>query len=134
MSSLEYSSYESSTDEEFEQQMEELERQIQRDERAHEVWDLMESFQIRSPLRGHADGAELNRWLRAETKLSDIVHNGYLRENGKVALTKTITPEKINDFREVARAIANHYAPFCAKYSSYINNVTACIIQYHYNL
>ena len=134
MSSLEYSTYESSTDEEFEQQMEELEKQIQRDERAHELWNLMQMYKIRSPLQGPADGAELNRWLRAETKLSDVVYKGYLRENGKVALTKTITPDRINDFREVAKAIANHYAPFCAKYSSYVNNITACIIQYHYKL
>lgn len=134
MSSSEYFTSESETDEEYERRLEELECEKKRDEEAHRVWDLMERNNIRSPLNGPVDGRVLNRWLSPELKMSDVVYKGFLRYDGQVALHERITEERVDEFREAARAVAEHYNPFCSKYSSYVNGVTAQMIQYHYKL
>ena len=134
MSSYEYSSDESSTDEEFEQQMVDLEEEKMKDAQSHELWDLMERRNIRSPLNGPMDGYTLNTCLNPRLKMEDVVYRNFLRYDGQVALHDRISSERINDFRTVAKAMAEHYSPQNAKYTSYINGVTAHLLRYHYRL
>ena len=54
--------------------------------------------------------------------------------DGHVALHDRITPDRIQEFREVAKMMAEHYNPFCSKFTSYIDGVTAHLIKYHYKL
>lgn len=134
MSSYEYSSDESSTDEEFEQQMVDLEEEKMKDAQSHELLDLMDSRNITSPLNGPMDGYTLNTCLNPRLKMEDVVYRNFLRYDGQVALHDRISPERIDDFRTVAKAMAEHYCPQNAKYTSYINGVTAHLLRYHYRL
>ena len=135
MSSYDYfSTTESETDEEYEQELEKLEEEILWDENSTLVWDLMHDYNIRSPLNGPIDGKVLNDWLHPTLKMEDVVYKQFLRYDGHVALHDRISPQRIDDIRKVAKAIAEHYNPFCAKYTSYIDGVTAHIIKYHYKL
>lgn len=129
-----YSTTESETDEEYEQEMEKLEEEILWDENSDLVWDLMHDYSIRSPLSGPIDGKVLNDWLHPTLKMEDVVYKQFLRYDGQVALHDRISPKRIDDFRRVAKAVAEHYNPFCAKYTSYVDGVTAHIIKYHYKL
>ena len=138
MSSISSSEYyptsDSSTDEEYEQQQEELFAEKRRDEASHELWDLMLRNNIRSPLNGPMDGAMLNSCLRGDVRMCDVVCGEKLRYSNKVPVVDTITKERISEFREVARMMTRHYAPESARFMSYVNNVTACLIKYHYKL
>ena len=129
-----YSTTESETDEEYEQELEKLEEEILWDENSTLVWDLMHDYNIRSPLSGPIDGKVLNDWLHPTLKMEDVVYKQFLRYDGHVALHDRISPQRIDDIRKVAKAVAEHYNPFCAKYTSYIDGVTAHIIKYHYKL
>ena len=135
MSSYEYSSSsESETDEEYEQQMKEMEQEIIRDQDGEYLTDLMHKNNITSPLNGPMDGAMLNECLNPHLKMEDVVYKNFLRYDGHVALHDRITRERVNEFREVAKCMAQHYNPFCSNFSSYINGVTAHLIKYHYRL
>ena len=134
MSSYDYSSSESETDEEYELELKELEMEKIRDMRGHMLNDLMRTNNIRSPLNGPMDGKILNECLNPRLKMDDVVYGNFLRYDGQVALHDRITRERINEFREVAKALAEHYNPFCSQFSSYINGVTAHLIKYHYKL
>ena len=72
MSSYEYSSSESETDEEYEQELKQLDLEKRRDELAHDMWDLLDRNNIRSPLGGPMDGAMLNKCLNPELKMDDV--------------------------------------------------------------
>lgn len=135
MSSYEYSSSsESETDEEYEQQMKEMEQEIIRDQDGEYLTDLMHKNNITSPLNGPMDGDTLNECLHPHLKMEDVVYKNFLRYDGHVALHDRITRERVNEFREVAKCMAQHYNPFCSNFSSYINGVTAHLIKYHYRL
>lgn len=134
MSSYEYSSSESETDEEYEQELKQLDLEKRRDELAHDMWDLLDRNNIRSPLGGPMDGTMLNKCLNPELKMDDVVYNNFLRYDGQVALHDRITDDRIEEFREAAKVLAEHYNPFCSKYNSYVNGVTAQLIKYHYKL
>lgn len=135
MSSSEYTSFsDSSTDEEFEREQDEMLAEQRRDEASHELWDLMLKNNIRSPLNGPMDGAMLNSCLRGEVMMCDVVCGGKLRFSNKVPVVDKITNERISEFREVARKMAIHYAPESARFTSYVDKVTASLIKYHYKL
>ena len=135
MSSYEYSSTsESETDEEYEREMEELREEMIRDEQGHELSELFHTNNIKSPLNGHMDGKMLNECLQPYLKMEDVVYKRFLRYDGHVALHDRITPDRIQEFREVAKMMAEHYNPFCSKFTSYIDGVTAHLIKYHYKL
>jgi hypothetical protein len=133
MSSYEFTS-ESSTDEEFEQSLLEVEEEKIRDAQSHELWDLMDRSNISSPLNGPMDGYTLNECLYPKLKMEDVVYKNFLRYDGQVALHDRITLDRIQEFRRVAKALAEHYTPAAAKFTSYINGVTAHLIKYHYKL
>ena len=80
------------------------------------------------------DGAMLQACLYNNLALGDVVHKGRLRFRNKVVLGDHITEERIGNFRSVAKMMAEVYNPACSQFSSYINSVTAGLIQYHYNL
>lgn len=133
-SSSKYSSSESETDEEHEQELKQLDLEKRRDELAHDMWNLMDRNNIRSPLGGPMDGYMLKKCLNPELKMDDVVYNNFLRYDGQVALHDRITDDRIEEFRQVAKVMAEHYNPFCSKYKSYVNGVTAQLIKYHYKL
>ena len=91
MSSYEYSSDESSTDEEFEQSLLDVEKEKIRDEQSHELWDLMERRNITSPLNGPMDGYMLNTCLNPRLKMEDVVYGNFLKYDGQVALHDRIS-------------------------------------------
>ena len=134
MSSDEYYSSESETDEEYEHELELLEEEKLRDEKAHIVWDLIEHNNIRSPLNGPMDGYTLNECLNPRLNMSDVVYKNFLRYDGHVELHDRITTERIGEFRSAAKALAVHYSPYNAQFSKYIDGVTAHLIKYHYKL
>jgi hypothetical protein len=129
-----YSTTESETDEEYEQQMEEMEQEMIRDRDGEFLCELMHKNNIRSPLNGPMDGDMLNDCLHPHLKMEDVVYKNFLRYDGQVALHDRIARERIDEFREVAKVMAEHYSPFCASFSSYVNGVTAHLIKYHYRL
>ena len=134
MSSYDYSSSESETDEEYELELKELEMEKVRDENSHMLCNLMHQNNIRSPLNGPMDGNTLKQCLNPHLKMEDVVYRNFLRYDGQVALHDRITQDRIDEFRRVAKAMADHYQPFCSQFSSYINGVTAHLIKYHYRL
>ena len=134
MSSYDYSSSESETDEEYELELKELEMEKVRDENSHMLCNLMHQNNIRSPLNGPMDGYTLKQCLNPHLKMKDVVYRNFLRYDGQVALHDRITQDRIDEFRQVAKAMADHYQPFCSQFSSYINGVTAHLIKYHYRL
>ena len=127
-------STESSTDEEFENEQAVLQRQIEHDEFMHYIWDYMQEIQFESPLNGPMDGAMLNACLYSNLTLNDVLHNNRLRYTNKVVLGSYITNERIDEFRFLAKLLAQVYNPVCSRFSSYINSVTAALIQYHFKL
>lgn len=129
-----YSTSESETDEEYEHQIKEMEKEMIRDQDGNYLSDLMQKNNISSPLNGPLDGAMLNDCLHPHLKMEDVVYNNFLRYDGHVALHDRITRERVDEFREVAKFMAEHYNPFCSHFSSYINGVTAHLIKYHYRL
>ncbi len=134
MSSYEYSSDESSTDEEFEQGLLDVEEEKIHDEQSHDLTALISQHNIRSPLNGPMDGYTLNDCLYPKLKMEDVVYKNFLRYDGQVALHDRISSDRIDDFRTVAKAMAEHYSPQNAKFTTYINGVTAHLLRYHYKL
>ena len=136
MSSYEYfsSSSESETDEEFYERLHETEEAQRYDEASHRLCDLMRIHDIHSPLNGPMDGSMLKQCLRADITLDDVVVTNRLKYSGKSALGGVITDQRMAEFRTVARAMAQHYAPANARFMSYINDLTASLIRYHYRL
>lgn len=134
MSSTEYFSDESETDEEYERELVILEAEKQRDEDTHALSDIIAHNNIRSPLNGPMDGRTLNDCLNPQLKMDDVVYESFLRYDGQVSLYYRITPERIGEFRTAAKALAQHYNPFNAHLTSYVDGVTAHLIKYHYKL
>lgn len=135
MSSYDYSSTsESETDEEYELDIKELEIEKKRNENSDILCDLMYEKNIYSPLNGPMDGFELNECLNPVLKMDDVMYGQFLRYDGQVALHDRISRDRVDEFRQVAKAMAEHYNPFCSKFTSYVNGVTAHLIKYHYKL
>jgi len=135
MSSYDYSSTSGSeTDEEYELDIKELEIEKKRNENSDILCDLMYEKNIRSPLNGPMDGFELNECLHPVLKMDDVMYGQFLRYDGQVALHDRISRERVDEFRAVAKCMAECYNPFCSKFTSYVNGVTAHLIKYHYKL
>lgn len=125
-----YSS-ESSTDSEFERQLEAVQKEKQRDEASHELVELMRSSNIRLET---LDGFIINRWLRGNTALSEIIVCGRLKKRNSVLLGESISKERVLEIRNVAKRVAEFYDSPCLRFKSYIDRVAACIIEYEYRL
>ena len=125
-----YSS-ESSTDSEFERQLEAVQKEKERDEASHKLVDFMRSSNIRLET---LDGFIINRWLRGNTALSDVIICGRLKKRNSVLLGERISKERLEEIRSVAKRVADFYDSPCLRFKSYIDRVTACIIEYEYRL
>jgi len=128
------SSDESSTDEEWEERLRETERQKQRDEALDNLWEAFCKNNIDSKINGLINAEVIDTWLRAETEMRDVVVNNVLKKSNSTILSYEITQNRINEFREVAKLVVNFYRPEFKKFKSYIDDVTASMIKYHYKL
>jgi hypothetical protein len=136
MSSYEFdfSSHEiSSTDEEYEKQQEELESEYIFNSASNYFYDVMYQKNIRSPY-GPLDGATINACLQSTLKINDVVKLGRLKYSDKTALGEYISEDRIQDFREAAKAMVVAYLPEMQKQASFINSVAAYLIKYHFRL
>ena len=128
------SSEESSTDEEFEERLEETKRAQERDAAHDALWELFRKNNIDSKLNGLIDNSVIENWLRAGTQMEDIIRGGRLKKENSTVLSHEITDNRIVEFREAAKATVQFYRPGFARFRSYIDDVCASMIKYHYKL
>jgi hypothetical protein len=89
---------------------------------------------IDSKINGLINAQVIEEWLRAGTCMEDIIRGDRLKKKDSVVLSYEITQNRIDEFREVAKAVAQFYRPEFAKFRSYIDAVCATMIVYHYKL
>jgi hypothetical protein len=128
------SSEESSTDEEFEARLEESKRAQQRDAAHDALWDLFRHNNIDSKLNGLIDNSVIENWLRAGTSMENIIRGNRLKKDNSTVLSHQITDNRIAEFREAAKAVIQFYRPGFVRFRSYIDDVCASMIKYHYKL
>ena len=128
------SSDESSTDEEFEERLQQTQRAQERDAAHDALWELFRENNIDSKLNGLINNDVITNWLRAATQMQDIIRGNRLKKKDSVVLSHEITENRIAEFREVAKAVVQFYRPGFARFRSYISDVCASIIAYHYKL
>lgn len=130
MSQSDICSTESETDVEFEERLDTVEREKQRDEESER---LLESMRASNISLSRVDGNVLNDWLKAEMTLEDVIVCGRLKKNNSTELLNFISEDRVRELRELAKAVVYFYeggTPF----KSYIDRVTACIIKFEYML
>jgi len=128
------SSEESSTDEEWEERLDETKRAQERDAAHDALWELFRHNNIDSKINGLIDNSAIEEWLRGGTCMEDIIRGNRLKKKDSVVLSHEITENRIAEFREVAKATVQFYRPGFARFRSYIDDVCASIIAYHYKL
>lgn len=128
------SSEESSTDEEWEARLEETKRAQERDKAHDALWEMFRENNIDSKINGLINNNVIENWLRAGTQMEDIMRGNRLKKENSVVLSHEISSNRIAEFREVAKALVQFYRPGFARFRSYINDVCASIIKYHYKL
>lgn len=128
------SSSDSSTDEEWQERLEETKRAQERDKAHDALWELFRKNNIDSKLNGLINNDVIEQWLRAQTCMDDILRGNRLKKEHSTVLSYEITNHRILEFRDVAKATARLYRPEFAKFKSYIDAVCASMIKYHYRL
>ena len=128
------SSDESSTDEEFEERLQQTQRAQERDKAHDALWELFRENNIDSKLNGLINNDVIEEWLRAPVQMEDIIRGDRLKKENSTVLSHKISSNRIAEFREVAKATVQFYRPGFARFRSYINDVCASIIAYHYKL
>tara|TARA_B110000977_G_scaffold201077_2_gene294024 strand:- start:41 stop:460 length:420 start_codon:yes stop_codon:yes gene_type:complete len=128
------SSDESSTDEEWEARLEETQRAQERDAAHDALWQLFRKNNIDSKLNGLINNDVMEEWLRAGAQMDKIICGGRLKKENSTVLSHQITDHRIAEFREVAKAVVQFYRPGFARFKSYIDDVCASMIKYHYKL
>lgn len=128
------SSDESSTDEEWEDRLEETKRVQQRDKEHDALWQMFRDNNIDSKINGLINNQVIEEWLKAGTQMENILRGNRLKKRDSVVLSHEITTNRIAEFREVAKATVQFYKPGFARFKSYIDDVCASIISYHYKL
>ncbi len=128
------SSDESSTDEEFEERLQQTKRAQERDAAHDALWDMFRENNIDSKTNGLINNSVIVNWLRAGTCMEDIIRGDRLKKKDSVVLSYQITQQRIDEFRETAKAVAQFYRPEFAKFRSYVDAVCASMIVYHYKL
>lgn len=129
MSETDFILTESTSDSEFEEALEEVQRQISRDEQS----DFIMEERRRLGLQSLFDGSDVKRWLEGSLELEDVVRCGRLKMQNSVLLGAPISAERVNEIREFARKIIDHYDE-SLRFRSYVDRVTACIIRHEYRL
>lgn len=128
------SSDESSTDEEWEERLLQTKQAQERDQAHDAMWELFRNNNIDSKLNGLINNNVIEEWIRAETQMEDIIRGNRLKKENSTVLSYEITQNRIDEFREVAKIVAQFYRPEFAKFKSYIDAVCASMIKYHYKL
>lgn len=128
------SSEESSTDEEFEERLQETKHAQERDKAHDALWEMFRENNIDSKINGLINNDIVEKWLRAETQMKDIIRGNRLKKENSTVLSHDISAHRIAEFREVAKAVAQFYRPGFARFKSYIDDVCATMIKYHYKL
>ncbi len=130
MSGSEFFSLDSETDSEFEDALDMVEWEIDRDEDSHHLVARMRECKIST---WRLDGHVLNCWLRAATRLEDVIVCGRLKRKNSTVLADFISEARVEELRELARDIVFFYNNG-SQFKSYIDRVTACIISFEYCL
>jgi len=128
------SSDESSTDEEWEERLLETKRAQERDNALDALWDMFRKNNIDSKLNGLINAQVIEKWLKAGTQMDDIIRGDRLKKENSTVLSYEITQNRIDEFRETARAVVMFYRPQLSRLRSYIDDVCASMIKYHYKL
>ena len=128
------SSDESRTDEEWEERLLQTKQAQERDQAHDAMWELFRNNNIDSKLNGLINNNVIEEWIRAETQMEDIIRGNRLKKENSTVLSYEITQNRIDEFREVAKIVAQFYRPEFAKFKSYIDAVCASMIKYHYKL
>ena len=128
------SSEESSTDEEWEQRLKEVEEQKARDIALDELWELFRKNNIDSKINGLITNEVIEKWLKAGTQMEDIIRGDRLKKANSTVLGPEISQHRIDEFRETAKAVVTFYRPQIKMVRSYIDDVCATMIAYHYKL
>ena len=128
------SSDESSTDEEWEDRLRETQRAQERDNALDALWDMYRTHSIDSKINGLIDNEVIEKWLKAGVCMEDIIRGNRLKKKDSVVLSYEITASRICEFREVAKAVVSFYRPSFKRFRSYIDDVCASMIAYHYKL
>lgn len=128
------SSDESSTDEEWEERLLQTKQAQERDQAHDAMWESFRNNNIDSKLNGLINNNVIEEWIRAETQMEDIIRGNRLKKENSTVLSYKITQNRIDEFREVAKIVAQFYRPEFAKFKSYIDAVCASMIKYHYKL
>ena len=89
---------------------------------------------IDSKINGLINNQVIEEWLKAGTQMENILRGNRLKKRDSVVLSHEITTNRIAEFREVAKATVQFYKPGFARFKSYIDDVCASIISYHYKL
>ena len=66
--------------------------------------------------------------------MEDIIRGNRLKKENSTVLTYEITENRIAEFREVAKATVQFYKPEFVRFKSYIDDVCASMIKWHYKL
>ena len=130
MSESDFFSTVSETDSEFENALDLVEINKQRDEESEFLLERMRECSISM---SRVDGNVINRWLKADTNLDDVIVCGRLKKKNSTLLSGFITEERVQELRELAKEII-HFYDGGTQLRSYIDRVTACIIQFEYML
>ena len=128
------SSDESSTDEEWEERLLETKRAQERDNALDALWDMFRKNNIDSKLNGLINAQVIEKWLKAGTQMDEIIRGDRLKKENSTVLSYEITQNRIDEFRETARAVVMFYRPQLSRLRSYIDDVCASMIKYHYKL
>lgn len=127
-------SSDSSTDEEWEERIQETKRAQERDNALDALWDLFRKNNIDSKLNGLINASAIEKWLKADARMEDIICGDRLKKENSTVLSYEISQNRIDEFRETAKAVVAFYRPELSRLKSYIDDVTACMIKYHYKL
>jgi len=128
------SSSDSSTDEEWQERLEETKRAQERDKAHDALWELFRKNNIDSKLNGLINNDVIENWMRAGTQMGDIIRGDRLKKENSTVLSYEISSNRIAEFRETAKAVVTFYRPGFARFKSYIDDVCASMIKYHYRL
>ncbi len=130
MSDSEFFSTVSETDTEFEDALNLVEMEKQRDEESEYLLDRMRECNISM---SRVDGNVINRWLKAGISLDDVIVCGRLKKKNSTVLSGFICEERVQELRELAKEII-HFYDGGTQFRSYVDRVAACIIQFEYML
>ena len=130
MSDSEFFSTVSETDTEFEDALDLVEMEKQRDEESEFLLERMRECNISM---SRVDGKTINDWLKADVNLDDVIVCGRLKRRNSTVLSGFISEERVQQLRQLAKEII-HFYEGGTQFKSYIDSVTACIIQFEYNL